>query len=84
MPVTKSAFTDFRRRHPPLLPAQPPRLPWHDRWLGGEEGRAAERAQKMRSSFWNRRKKCREAVRAKNPTYCPDILRIRSISQGSE
>ena len=25
-------------RPPPLLPAQPPMVPGHDRWLGGEEG----------------------------------------------
>ena len=36
-------YTDFRLRPPPLLPAQPPMVPGHDRWLGGEEGRGAER-----------------------------------------
>ncbi len=28
-------------RHPPRLPTQPPMVPGHDRWLGGEAGRVA-------------------------------------------
>ncbi len=46
LPVTKSAIANFRRRHPPLLPAQPPIMPGYHRWLGGEEGWAAPEIRK--------------------------------------
>jgi hypothetical protein len=45
-----------RHHRPPRLPAQPPMVPGHDRWLGGEAGRAV--VPKIRDrGFWISRRK---------------------------
>ena len=37
--MSKPQLRFFGSTFPPLLPTQPPMVPGHDRWLGGEEGR---------------------------------------------
>jgi hypothetical protein len=53
----------FGSTNPPRLPAQPPIVPGI---IGGWAGRVAERAQKMRSMFWIRRKRFKKD-KADNP-----------------